>query len=175
MTSGFACERLYPVGQNAPALHELYESELSERSSTGSRERGAPATPVALTRKRKYTSIFLLYPPPSAVPFRPNSPLAATIACRRILYARNASSVFEIHSAVAPTAAPFILHTGPLFICHGRSALVSRNARNFRACTRNLVDCVAVSSRKMSRCEIKNGRIAYLHEDIHAPSPFTFL
>lgn len=64
MTSGFACERLYPVGQNAllSMAHKLYESELSDALAPAP-ERGAPATPVALTRKRKYTSIFLLYSP----------------------------------------------------------------------------------------------------------------
>lgn len=30
MTSGFACERLYPAGQKRSALHKLYESELSD-------------------------------------------------------------------------------------------------------------------------------------------------
>lgn len=57
--------------------------------------RGASTTPVALTRKRKYTSIFLLYPPLLCHPLPLNSPLAATIACRRILYARNTPRPFS--------------------------------------------------------------------------------
>jgi len=126
VTSGFACERLYPAGQKRSALHKLYESEFSDALAL---ERGASATPVALTRKRKYTSIFLSSISLSCRPPPPNSPLAATIACRRILYARNASSVFEIHSAVEPTATAFILHTRLLFMCHGRSSFVSRNTR----------------------------------------------
>lgn len=138
MTSGFACERLYPVGQSAPrALWEPPALSSTSLRSEGRRRR--PSRWRVSGNTRRYSSSIPLLCPPLPL----NSPLAATIARRRILYARNASSVFEIHSAVRATAAAFILHTGPLFICHGRSSFVSHNMRNFHACTRNLVDCVA--------------------------------
>lgn len=119
-----------------------------------------------MTRKRKYTSIFLLcrcihspihsfsvflsFPlliclfhllprlPSLSLSISSNSPLAATIAARRILYARNASSVFEIHSAVERQPRLFCILDHCWRVTG--SSTVSPNTRNFHACTRNFVD-----------------------------------